>query len=272
VKRLTRIGAAVTLASAAFAGAAQAGELGGSLTSMKHQHGVAVEHDYTFLRTPAQVREYVAKGRLEELAGDANYALNEVSFPYARREVRLFVERIAADYRAATGGMLVVTSLTRPDLLQPRNAHELSVHPAGMAVDFRVPDDTASRQWLEKTLVAMEKDGLVDATRERHPPHYHVAVFREPVLAYAKKRDAAEAVAAAMKPAPIAAMAAVVPIAGIDTRGQFGMPINPLLGGAASGVFFLGLAALGGGVARLRRKRATVPSASRVRSGRARRY
>ena len=219
---------------------------------MKHQHGVAVEHHYTFLKTPDQVRDYVAKGRLEQFSGNANYVLNEVSFPYARREVRLFVERIAGDYRTANGGTLVVTSLTRPNLLQPRNAHELSVHPTGMAVDFRVPEDTTSRQWLEKTLVAMEKDGLIDATRERHPPHYHVAVFREPFLAYEKKRAAQDAVAAAMNAAPLPSMAAVVPIQSIETTTPFGMPIKPVLGGAASGFLFLGLAAMGGAIARRR--------------------
>jgi hypothetical protein len=254
VKRLSRIGTAVALALAGFAGTAQAGELGGSLTSMKHQHGVAVEHDYTFLRTPAQVREYVAKGRLEEVPGNANYVLYKVSFPYARREVRLFVDRIAADYRAATGGTLVVTSLTRPDALQPRNAHQLSVHPAGMAVDFRVPEDTASRRWLEKTLLSMEKDGLVDATRERHPPHYHVAVFRQPFLAYARKRDAADAVAAAAKEASVATMAAVVPIPAANGYARFAFPFNPVVGGLASGFAFLGLAALGGAIARRRRR------------------
>lgn len=225
---------------------------------MKHQHEVAVEHHYTFLKTPAQVRDYVAKGRLEELTGNANYVLNEVSFPYARREVRLFVERIAADYRAATGGMLVVTSLTRPNLLQPRNAHDLSVHPAGMAVDFRVPDDAANRQWLEKTLLSMETDGLVDATRERHPPHYHVAVFREPFLAYDRKRAAEDAVAEATKATSPLLMASVAPIPGIETPAPFGMLINPVLGGAASGFVLLGLAAIGGAIAQVRRKRATV--------------
>lgn len=255
MERFTRAGAAVALASAAFAGTAQAGELGGSLTSMKHQHGVAVEHQYTFLKTPAQVREYVAKGRLEEVLGNADYLLNKVSFPYARREVRLFVERIAADYRATTGGMLVVTSLTRPDLLQPRNAHQLSVHPAGMAVDFRVPEDTAGRQWLEKTLVSMEKEGLVDATRERHPPHYHVAVFPEPFLAYEKKRAAADAIAAAMKETTIATMAAVVPMSPAGGYQRFAFPFNPVVGGVASGVVFLGLAAIGGAIARCRRAR-----------------
>jgi hypothetical protein len=254
VKRLTRIGAAVALASTTFAGTAQASELGGSLTSMKLQHGVAVEHNYTFLKTPAQVREYVAKGRLEELSGNADYMLYKVSFPYARREVRLFVERIAADYRAATGGALIVTSLTRPNALQPRNAHQLSVHPAGMAVDFRVPEDARGRQWLEKTLLSMEQQGLVEATRERHPPHYHIAVFRERFLAYAEKRDAADAIAAAAKKAAIAAIAAIEPMPGPGGYGQLAFSFNPVVGGAASGLAFLGLAALGAAIAQRRRR------------------
>jgi hypothetical protein len=225
---------------------------------MKHQHDVALEHQYTFLKTPAQVREYVAKGRLEELSGDANYVLNKVSFPYARREVRLFVERVAADYRAATGGLLVVTSLTRPNALQPRNAHQLSVHPTGMAVDFRVPADTAGRQWLEKTLLSMETRGLIDATRERHPPHYHIAVFPEPFLAYEKKRAAEDAVAAAMKETTLDALARLTPAAGIEAHAQFGMPINPVLGGVASGFALLGLAVIGSAIARRSRRRGEV--------------
>jgi hypothetical protein len=254
VQRLTRLGAAIALASAAIAGTAHAAELGGSLTSMKHQHDVAVELRYTFLRTPAQVREFVAKGRLEELEGNADYRLSKVSFPYARSEVRMFVERLAADYRAATGEQLVITSLTRPEALQPRNAHQLSVHPAGMAVDFRVPDDAEGRRWLERTLLAMEKDGLLDATRERRPPHYHVAIFPEPYREYAKKRDAADAVAAAARAAtPLAAVASLLP--GPTDRPvaqQFALPIHPMVGGAVSGAVMLALFALGVAVARRR--------------------
>jgi Family of unknown function (DUF5715) len=246
---------AVALASVGVASAAQAGELGGSITSMKRQHDVAVEHRYTFLATAKQVREYVAKGRLELLSGDANYALNKVSFPYARPEVRLFVERIAADYRTATGDMLVVTSLTRPGALQPRNAHDLSVHPAGMAVDFRVPDDTTARRWLEQTLLTMETDGLIEATRERRPPHYHVAVFRDRFLAYNQGRAAADAAAAAATAVALRALASMTPPARTETRSSFAMPINALLGGAASGFVVLALTALGGAIARLRRKR-----------------
>ena len=46
-----------------------------------------------------------------------------------------------------------------------------------MAVDLRIPPKQACRTWLENYLLAMEKDDVLDVTRERRPPHYHVAVF-----------------------------------------------------------------------------------------------
>jgi hypothetical protein len=153
------------------------GELGGSPASMEEQHAVAVESDYSFLRKPADVEHLVELGRLVEVNGDADYTLSDVSFPFARPEVRTFVESVAADYRDEFGVKLVVTSLTRPTTLQPANAHDLSVHPAGMAVDLRVPGDSARRKWLETRLLALEDSGAIDITREHHPSHYHVAVF-----------------------------------------------------------------------------------------------
>jgi hypothetical protein len=111
--------------------------------------------------------------------------LDRVSFPYARPAVRMFIERLASQYRAATRERLVVTSLTRPLDDQPRNASPLSVHPAGMAVDFRRPSKASSRQWLEKTLLSLENKGVIDATRERRPAHYHVAVFPDKYATYA---------------------------------------------------------------------------------------
>jgi hypothetical protein len=80
---------------------------------------------------------------------------------------------------------MVVTSLTRPLASQPGNAHELSVHPAGMAVDLRVPADANSRRWLEQTLLALETARVLDVTREHHPSHFHVAVFPEAYRAWA---------------------------------------------------------------------------------------
>lgn len=198
---LSRARAAVLLAllsSSPFVTAtADEARLGGSMSSMRRQHRIARQNDYTFLRTPAQVREFVAKDRLEPLLSNADLHVNRVSFPYARPEVKLFVERLAKQYHEATGHKLVVTSLTRPLSRQPRNAHRLSVHPAGMAVDLRVPSTRKARAWLESTLLSLEAQGLLDATRERRPPHYHVAVFPDAYRAHAERLMAREVVASA---------------------------------------------------------------------------
>lgn len=173
------------LLAAATAGAVEtsAGSLRGSRASMARQHEVAVAEDYTFLRTPEQVQEYVREGRLVEIVANPNFELARVSFPYARPELGVFIERISMQYRRACGERLVVTSLTRPRSLQPANAHALSVHPAGMAVDFRISQNPDCRAWMEETLLSLERGGALDITRERNPPHYHVAVFPEPYLA-----------------------------------------------------------------------------------------
>ena len=168
-------------------GSAYASSLGGSPSSMRRQHLIAVKNHFTFLRTAAQVREFVRADRLERLEPSADLDLANVSFPYARPAVVLFAERLAFQFREANGDRLVVTSLTRPLSRQPANAHRLSVHPTGMAVDLRVPADAAGRRWLERTLLQLESSGVLDATRERHPAHYHVAVFPEKYADYVER-------------------------------------------------------------------------------------
>lgn len=176
-------------AAAAPAGLARADSLRGSPGSMVHQHAIAVKEHYSFLRTPTDVARMADAGTLVEIVENDNLALSKVSYPFARPEVREFVERFAAAYRLATGSRLVVTSLTRPTQLQPRNAHKLSVHPAGMAVDLRVPADSAARAFIESALLEMERANVLDVTRERTPAHYHVAVFAEAYTPYAAKND-----------------------------------------------------------------------------------
>jgi LysM repeat protein len=166
---------------------AEAQSLRGSPAKMQRQNAVAREHDYTFIRTTAQVRRFVDLGLLVPLRGNANYSLATVSFPYARPAVRTFVERLAAQFRNACGEKLVITSLTRPLANQPRNASPLSVHPAGMAVDLRVPRTAACRRWLDNTLLQLDRGGVISATRENRPPHYHVAVFPTPYLRYVQR-------------------------------------------------------------------------------------
>lgn len=159
--------------------------LRGSPESMVRQNGVAKQHDLAFVRTPTEIRELEQSGALVRLEGNRDYELaNFVSFPHARPEMRTFIERLAEQYRAATGEKLVVTSLTRLASRQPRNSHELSIHPTGIAVDLRVSQRAESRQWLEATLLSLEEQGLLDVTRERTPPHYHIALFPGPYMAH----------------------------------------------------------------------------------------
>lgn len=170
-----------------------ASELAGSPASMVHQHAVAVEEDYSFLRTPGDVQRMVDAGRLVAVNPTNDYTLSGVSYPYTRPEVLSFVEHFAAAYHAATGSRLIVTSLTRPLDKQPPNAHALSVHPAGMAVDLRVPASDEDREFLERSLLSMEQAGLLDVTREHHPSHFHVAVFAPKFEPYAALLDSVTA-------------------------------------------------------------------------------
>jgi hypothetical protein len=184
------------------------GSLRGSPQSMTRQHAIALEEDRSFFRTPGAVLEEVAEGGLTPLDGNADYRTANVSFPYAAPEVRLLVERVAKEYRATCGEQLVVTSLTRPTARQPRNAHALSVHPAGIAVDLRISQKATCRTWLERTLLALENQEVLDVTRERHPPHYHVAVFPTQYRALVDSLDAmARAKAIAEAPKPVQAVA-----------------------------------------------------------------
>jgi hypothetical protein len=157
--------------------------LSGSRGSMLRQNGIARAESYSFLRTPAQVRNYVDQGRLVPLPGNADYRVI-AGYPYARPVVRAFIERLSSNYHDACGEQLVVTSLTRPSTRQPRNASPLSVHPAGMAVDLRVSGRVECRSWLMRELLQLEDAGLLDATLERRPPHFHVAVFPAAYQAY----------------------------------------------------------------------------------------
>jgi hypothetical protein len=170
--------------------------LKGSRSSMERQNAIARAEQYSFLRTTAQVRKFVDNGYLVELPGNDDYRVL-AGHPFARPVVRAFIERLGSDYRDACGERLVVTSLTRPAGKQPRNASPLSVHPAGMAVDLRVPANGTCLKWLSSELLTLENGGLLDATREFRPPHFHIAVFPAEYAAYHEARLAEEAVAEA---------------------------------------------------------------------------
>lgn len=193
-KHMHRFCAVIALATIASAMPVQAQSLRGSRASMYRQNSIAKQHDYTFLRTSGDVNRFVDRGYLVPMTGNSNYELAGVSFPYARPQVRTFVQRLATQYRAACGERLVVTSLTRPQSRQPHNASRQSVHPTGMAVDLRVSDRRSCREWLEGTLLSLERGGILDATREYRPPHYHIALYPSQYDAYVTRLASATTV------------------------------------------------------------------------------
>ena len=180
---------AALLVAGAAGRPADASDLFGSKDSMEKQHAVAVDLDYDFALTASQVAEVVASGGLEEVVPNGDFEFSGVSFPYAQPEVRAFIERLASEYHVATGLLLVVTSLTRPISEQPSNASPLSVHPAGMAVDLRIPSSRKARSWLSNRLLDFENHGVLDVTLERKPPHLHVAVFPTAFDSYTARED-----------------------------------------------------------------------------------
>jgi LysM repeat protein len=186
---MQKIVIAVTGISLLLSGASElsAQALKGSRTTMRKQNSVAQTQDYSFLRTTSDVRRFVEKGLLVPVKSTSALKLADVSFPYTRPAVKTFVERLAPQYKSACGDKLVVTSLTRPLSRQPSNASDLSVHPAGMAVDLRTPRRGSCRRWLEGTLLSLEGKGVLDATRERRPSHYHVAIFPDRYLSYVSR-------------------------------------------------------------------------------------
>jgi hypothetical protein len=159
---------------------------------MDKQVKVARQSDYTFFRTADQLRRAADQGELVVVSEGRDYDLAGVSFPYALPELLLLVERLSGQYREACGEKLVVTSLARPRSHQPANASPRSVHQAGMAMDLRRSRRVKCRRWLEATLVTLERRGVLEATYETRPPHYHVAVFPESYRKYVQRKLSGE--------------------------------------------------------------------------------
>jgi LysM repeat protein len=182
--RQTRTLLMLALCCLAYSHAISAQSLSGSPQSVERQYQAAVSYGYSFLDTPQSVNQFVDSGHLVRIHRSSTLDLHNVSYPLARPQVQMFLERLSLQYHDACGEKLTVTSLTRPLNRQPVNSVRRSVHPTGMAVDLRIPNNGKCRKWLENTLVSLEKADLLDVTRERRPPHYHVALFTQPYELY----------------------------------------------------------------------------------------
>lgn len=178
---------ALTVMLCAFASVAWTqGSLKGSRAKVEAAHKVALEHDFTFLTEESEVARFVSLGLLVPLTGNENYRLEGPRLPYVRPAVKLFIDRLSKQYRSACGERLDVTGATRTWRLW--NSSPKSVHPTGMAVDLRIPKRVRCRKWLEATLVVMRRHNVILPTREKNPPHYHVAVYPNQYKAYVAAR------------------------------------------------------------------------------------
>ena len=178
----TRILAAAVLFLGLTVASARAQTLTGSSNSIGYQFIYAHTLGLTFFPTRESIRASAEEGILVLLTGNEDYKLcNEgkvcyVSHPFVLPEVRDFVEVFARKFRSVCGDKLVVTSAARPLDMKLDNSHPDSVHPTGMTVDFREPTG-ACRTWMEGELLSLESAGIIDATKEKNPKHYHVPVF-----------------------------------------------------------------------------------------------
>lgn len=174
---------AATLACLTVPSILGAQSLRGSRSTVERVYERANDKGLYFYKTSGGVRSAAEKGRFVRLTGNADYTLHGVSHPYAAPSTRLFVERLASQYRAGCGEKLVVTSAIRPLARQPKNSSTRSVHPTGIAVDLRRPKGKCLT-WLRRTLLAVEDQGVIDGTEEKSPPHFHVVVFPAAYEAY----------------------------------------------------------------------------------------
>jgi LysM repeat protein len=187
-----------------------AGSLQPTHAGLLRQSLAARAHGFSYLLDDDQVDSFVSRGLLVPVHTTADIDVHpDIQHAVARPEVARFIGRLAEQYRDACGERLVVTSLLRTKNRQPQNSHPLSVHPTGMALDLRVSNVRKCRSWLESTLVELEGRGVLEAARERRPPHYHVVVFPTQYAAYLGNDGPAATVAVetveAIDPRPVPA-------------------------------------------------------------------
>ena len=180
---------ATLLALVALGGLPRAGtaqSLRGSIASVDRMYDRAVQDGLTFYETTNAVHWAAARGELVQLHSDHGYTLRRVNFPYVRPATLTFVERLADNYERVCDAPLVVTSGVRPESRQPSNSSHRSVHPTGMAVDLHKPTSSRCLTWLRRELLALEGTGVIEATEEHHPAHFHVAVFADEYMRFAR--------------------------------------------------------------------------------------
>jgi spore germination cell wall hydrolase CwlJ-like protein len=154
----------------------------------------AKDSNYEFAATEERLLEMVEEGTLIKLEETKSLKFNDVSRPYVLPMVAEFVYRLADQYNFGERcGPLVLNGAARDIAFQRTlgNGSEKSVHPAGMAVDFKSTGHSPRCQvWLEETFLEIEAARRIDYTKEvsEESPHYHVAVATHTYEAWLERR------------------------------------------------------------------------------------
>jgi hypothetical protein len=172
-------GVAGALLAALLAAPASAQTLRGSRGAVERAYSHALKRGLAFTSSRRDVERRAKAGHLVRLGGSPNYRLKGVALPYALPDTRAMLAHLASRYRRQCREPLVVTSALRPTSVRLPNSVAKSVHPTGLAFDLRAPRGRC-RPWLREELLSLERRGLVDATEERRPAHFHVIVYRAP--------------------------------------------------------------------------------------------
>ncbi|HEY0996641.1 MAG TPA: DUF5715 family protein [Gemmatimonadaceae bacterium] len=154
--------------------------LRGSRPKVQGTYYNTVARGVAFYDAMDEARAAIAAGKFVPLYGNQYYATYRMTLAYATPDARTFVETLAPQFVEHCDEMMVVTSALRPKEKSPRNGSPWTVHPTGIAVDIRKPRNRACWSWLRQRLLDYQAEGVVDATEEFHPPHFHIAVKKAP--------------------------------------------------------------------------------------------
>jgi hypothetical protein len=144
----------------------------------------AKKHQVPFVSSEAEIKTLLQQDRLVRLVSETHFEVDEqVSYPYVLPEVRIFAQRMGEYLHEVCGERMVITSALRLTTQKLRNSISDTVHPTGMALDIRLPPRKC-RKWFEARKKYLEYKGVIQATRERWPPHYHVVVYPKQYAMY----------------------------------------------------------------------------------------
>ena len=153
----------------------------------------ARDSGYEFAATHGRLKAMVSEGTLVELEETDSLRFNKVTRPYVLPVVAQFVYRLADQYYYGQKcGPLVLNGAARDIEFQTTlsNGSDKSVHPTGMAVDFKSTGmSPLCREWLEDTLLEIEAARRIDFTKELSPAHYHVTVATHEYERWLKARQ-----------------------------------------------------------------------------------